>query len=246
MSTMTVEEDDWRKRWEELEARDEPLLPELMDHVCPGPWGPMVEHRLIREFFLQPGKCGLVNYRFLAKQKAAEEFLREKKWMNYLLVIEKPYRIYALLDCREEGMHGAEWWKAVAWAWGNSENMHQNRRRWRDIWAVNEPERAAVMEEEEHAALAALPDPITIWRGTRHIKSVGAMSWTVDRSRATWFARRFWSEQSRTKPLLVRGRVAKADVLAYFSGRNESEIVSTRVKVEEVITLSASNGSSAS
>jgi hypothetical protein len=172
MSTMTREEADesqseWQKRWEELESRDEPLLPELMNHVCPGPWGPMVEHCLIREFFLQPGKCGLVNHRFLAKQKAAEEFLREKKWMDYLLVIEKPYRIDALLDCREEGMHGVEWWKAVAWAWTNSENIHQNQRQWRwAIWAADEPERVTVMEEEDRAILDKMPNQITVWRGT--------------------------------------------------------------------------------
>jgi len=150
-----------------------------------------------------------------------------------------------LFDCQLEGMHGAEYWQAVAWTWANSENIHQNRRRWRwAIWLADEPERTAVMEEEEHAALVALPDQIVVWRGTRHVKSARGMSWTVDRGKATWFARRF--EIRRTKPLLVRGRVTKADVLAYFSGRNESEIVSTRVKVEEVITLSASNGSSAS
>jgi len=47
----------------------------------------MVEHPLIREFHLRPGKCGLVNHTFLEKQKLAEKFLEEKAWFNYLFLI---------------------------------------------------------------------------------------------------------------------------------------------------------------
>jgi hypothetical protein len=236
--TATAPSDEWRKRWEELEARDEALLPELMEHVCPGPWGPMVEHRLIRDFFYQPGKAGLINDRFLYKQAEAKKFLAEKMWWNYIFLVEKPYRSEALLDCHAAGMRGAEYWKHVGWAWTNNENIHQELRRWkRDIWLRDEPERAAVMSEEDRAALDKMPNQIIVWRGTRYKKSVRGMSWTLDQSKAIWFARRF--EARRPKPLLVRGCVAKADVLAYFSDRSESEIVSTRVKIEDVITLPA-------
>jgi hypothetical protein len=72
-------------------------------------------------------------------------------------------------------------------------------------------------------------------RGCRHKKSVRGMSWSLSRNTASGFARRF-GHKPRTKPLLARGQVAKADVLAYFA-TSESEIVSMQVKIEDVITL---------
>jgi hypothetical protein len=57
------------------------------------------------------------------------------------------------------------------------------------------------------------------------------LSWTTDKEKAEWFARRF---AIATQPLLVRGTVAKKDVMAVFLGREESEVVSENVKIEKV------------
>jgi hypothetical protein len=228
--------DEQIKLREELEARDEELLPELREHVCSTSFGLMVHHPLIVHPFYQPGKAGWINYAFRYSQSEAKRLLKEKAWFAYLFLHAKPYRAGLLINCHREGMRGAEYWEIVGWAWTNSENIHENRRLWRSIWSADEPEREAVMEEKDRIALDALPDPVTVWRGTRYKKSVRGMSGSIDRNTATGFAHRF-GHRPRTAPLLARGQVAKADVLAYFATRSESEIVSARVEIEDVITL---------
>lgn len=51
------------------------------------------------------------------------------------------------------------------------------------------------------------------------------LSWTIDQSKAEWFARRFAMLTHLGQPRLMEGIVKKKDVLAYFNGRKEKEIV---------------------
>jgi hypothetical protein len=74
---------------------------------------------------------------------------------------------------------------------------------------------------------------IQVWRGTAYERSIRGISWTTDRGRAEWFARRL----GRRIPLVAVGTVARKDVMAVFLGREESEIISLRVKIEKVTPL---------
>jgi hypothetical protein len=85
------------------------------------------------------------------------------------------------------------------------------------------------MGPEELAILQSLPDTVKVWRGIRHRKSFNGLSWTLDRDKAVWFANRL--RNGRQKSLLIEGEVNKKDVLAYFAGRDESEIVSMDVRI---------------
>ena len=84
-----------------------------------------------------------------------------------------------------------------------------------------------VMELGEFEVFASLPDAISIFRGTagQTSKSVRYdMSWTRDRNVAVKFAR--WHKVDQSEPGQVwAGQVKRSDVLAYFSDRNEDEIV---------------------
>jgi hypothetical protein len=68
-------------------------------------------------------------------------------------------------------------------------------------------------------------------------RSIRGLSWTLDRDKAIWFAKRF-SMLPRLTPRLVEGFVHKRHVLAYFGGRKEKEIVSMHVDVRGVTVLS--------
>jgi hypothetical protein len=59
------------------------------------------------------------------------------------------------------------------------------------------------------------------------------MSWSTDKTKAEWFAYRFSSMDGRT-PFLVEGQVQKTDILAYFTGRGESEVVALPEAVEDI------------
>jgi hypothetical protein len=86
------------------------------------------------------------------------------------------------------------------------------------------------MNDAERAALAAMPDTIEIWRGCGHPAGVHGMSWTVNREKAIWFSHyaggpRRTGMNDKHSPLVVHGFCPKAEVLAYFEARKESEIV---------------------
>src|SRR5258705_147764 len=81
------------------------------------------------------------------------------------------------------------------------------------------------MTEQERSFLAGLPEEITIYRGFNGGHGEG-MSWTLDRDKAIWFAKRFRSAPALATALAIRG-----DVHAFFSGRNEFEIVIDKVEL---------------
>jgi hypothetical protein len=88
--------------------------------------------------------------------------------------------------------------------------------------------------------LALLPDEITVWRGGYDItprKLANGMSWTLDRDRAIWFARRWLQGPDLAKkPLCIEGRVNKTDILAQIGGQ-EHEIIIRSGRVRNIIEI---------
>jgi hypothetical protein len=92
---------------------------------------------------------------------------------------------------------------------------------------LREPEfRAHLMTPAEQAALAALPDEVEIFRGC-YAHNKWGLSWSLDRSTAERFPllHRYRHEG---QPLLVRARIAKADILAVKLCRDEAEVIAAR------------------
>jgi hypothetical protein len=88
-----------------------------------------------------------------------------------------------------------------------------------------------LMTTEEQATLAALPDPIPIFRGFLGDDGGLGLSWTTSRDIAFFFATRFSLLHKDKTPYIIEGTIAKTDVLAYFEARCESEIVCDPSKV---------------
>lgn len=83
---------------------------------------------------------------------------------------------------------------------------------------------ASLMEPDEYAFYQNLPDTLEIYRGVRKdSKKVEGMSWSTNKETAEWFADRF--SMKRAGGDVYRAIIDKRDILAYFSGRNEDEIV---------------------
>jgi hypothetical protein len=79
------------------------------------------------------------------------------------------------------------------------------------------------MEPENKERLASLPERVTIYRGQLAARRAG-ISWTTDREVAEWFARR-WAMMLGGEPELISGHVERSNVIAAFTGRNESEVL---------------------
>lgn len=87
-------------------------------------------------------------------------------------------------------------------------------------------EREYLMTPEEHAALAKLPDPATLYRGITFypedpLRHAVGLSWTDDLDIAAYFAHPSgWRDG-----LILTALVPKNRMLAYFKGRGENEVV---------------------
>lgn len=212
--------------WERFAAAAaEPLLPELEPYVIEdGPLGPMLKHPLVFELALN--MPGMVNERYRHKNAAAEKAAAEDDWSTYVFLHERPYRFNALEFADVFGTcPPQEFWQLVADVWTDSENVWQNAEAWRDLLErAGADERRWMMDEEEADALAVMPDEITVWRGCIAGQNEDGFSWTIDREKAEWFAKRFASAQ-RGEGRVIEGRVKRVDVIAHFTGRGESEIV---------------------
>ena len=77
-----------------------------------------------------------------------------------------------------------------------------------------------VLGKRDRGFLDSLPDPIPVYRGTTMENPYGDYSWSTDRAKAEWFARRCYE----ATPALATGMVRKADILFAYAGRGESEI----------------------
>ena len=90
----------------------------------------------------------------------------------------------------------------------------------------------SLMDEEERAAHQALEDTVTVYRGVTpyNAKNIRALSWTLDRKTADWFAHRFGEEGT-----VYEAQIRKEHILALFTGRNESEVIVDPRHLDQII-----------
>jgi hypothetical protein len=86
-----------------------------------------------------------------------------------------------------------------------------------------------MMSDEELTVYNSFPETITIYRGIGQNGKVRALSWSTDVNIAEWFSRR-WSEDG----IVMAAEIDKKDILAYFSGRGESEVVVDFKKLKNI------------
>lgn len=205
----------------------EPLNEELVPFLAQGRLGNGIFHPLIHDPFYHEAMNKRINAMFMHKTEAVAKAIEEGRWSSMLFLHERPYR----LDALEEILYTHEIddpeivWPLVGNVWTDSENINQNLEQWREVWDSPIPRRfELVMDEDERAALAALPETFEIYRGMGDEAAIEGMSWTTNKAKAEWFAHRFSGLDSHA-PHLATGTVSKVNVLAHFLGRGEAEIV---------------------
>ncbi len=100
------------------------------------------------------------------------------------------------------------------------------------IKIFREADKAVLMDEDEYRDYEALPEKFTVYRGIRKRGSLQALSWTLDKSKAEWFANR-WDKNGR----VYSARINKKDTFAYFSSRSESEIVLDYTMLKDITLI---------
>lgn len=222
--------------WLEEAARraDEPLDPELERYLIEGDDGlsfTMLKHPLVFEIPFVPMLAYRANDFLKYKQKAVRKAMREHNWSQVIWLHERAFRWQALRGIRRKVGH-RQYWELLGMVWVDSENIWQNLDIVPGMLTAQRPGRRYIMSPEEQAALAAMPAVLTVYRGYTDPRGTRlGWSWTLDRDKAAWFAKRLAS--SDEEPVVVTGTVSRDKVIAYFTGRGESEIVTDPKEVHE-------------
>ena len=90
----------------------------------------------------------------------------------------------------------------------------------------------ALMNCEEYDTYLCLPDSFVVYRGVAIGRNPEGMSWTRELDGAEWFSKRFGEDG-----YIIKGIAYKKDVLAYFSRRNESEVLISASDVHDKIII---------
>jgi hypothetical protein len=185
-------------------------------------FGMSIKHPLVFSIPHFPPLNGHLNRVLAQKRKMLDEATEAEDWHTYVFLHERPYRAEAFADIADQ-MDDAAYWDLLAIVWMESENIPQMQDVWDTLLADDRPGRENMMDDEERAALAALPDVVTVYQGHTTARDDG-WSWTTDRTMAAWFARRF-AELEDSEPVVTTGHVRREDITAYLLGRHEHEVL---------------------
>lgn len=202
------------------EPLSERLKPYLRTHPV---LGAILQHPLVYSVPYHPMMAGFLNAQVAQKEKAVSEAVSTGDWPRAIVLHERPWRAHAI-SLFASAMDNASYWKLVAWAYTDSENVNENFTLWGDLLNAERPARNLMMTSAERRVLARLPEQITVFRGDIRQEPTD-YSWTIDRDVAVWFAKRTARMERASIGLLVEGVVEKRNVIAYKASRNEAELI---------------------
>ncbi|HAP38288.1 MAG TPA: hypothetical protein DCQ94_00890 [Nitrospira sp.] len=207
----------------ELNTND-PLSERLQPYLSTHPvLGAVLRHPLVYSVPYHPMMAGLLNAQLAQKELRLSEAVSCGDWSLTILLHERPWRAQAIAQYAS-AMDDASYWRVVAWAYTDSENVNENFELWGEILNADRPARDLMMTSAEREVLAGLPEQIKVFRGD--VRKVATdYSWTIERDVAVWFAKRTARLEKRSRSLVLEGLVAKQHVIAYKASRNESELI---------------------
>jgi hypothetical protein len=201
----------------------EDLHPELQARMFNNGSFDIIQHPLVFSVPHSPISNKQLNKRFALKKEEIVEAQKAGDWRRYVFMHERPFRFNALQAVQDKFINGEDYWRVVGNVWTDSENIYQHFAAWKRLWGSDLAGRQAMMDEDELEELAAMPEILTVYRGFELKSAQRGLSWTTNRDKAVWFAKRL--REPRQKSLVAQATVQKKDVLAYFNGRNENEVV---------------------
>jgi len=198
--------------------------------------GAVLQHPLVYEVPFHPVLAAWTNARLEHKRTALKDAIDAHEWRSAVFLHERPWRAHAIAEFAD-AMTDTDYWRLVAHAYTDSENIGENYALWESLLSADRPGREAMMDRREFAIYSGLPDELTLFRGDV-AETPSDFSWTLDADVAHWFARRTARLQQSSTPRVITGRASRADVIAYKDNRGEKEILLHPKHV--IITNSAS------
>ena len=146
-----------------------------------------------------------------------------KNAYHIYMMLNKPYAL-SFLSLAEPHLSKKDFSEILADAWIRSENpnMDKNFVKKSLVDMFKKADQSILMDGEEKDVFDSFDDTVTIYRGVTsyNAKNIKALSWTTDYQTAEWFAHRFGEEGT-----VYEAQISKEHILAFFNGRNESEVI---------------------
>lgn len=159
----------------------------------------------------------------LWRTAVAKQIENEKDAYHVYMLLNKTYAM-TFLKFAKHAMSKRDFSKTLATAWICSENPNNdpNLSLSELLSLFRLADHNHLMSAEECQKYFSLDDEITVYRGvtSHNSKNVRALSWTLNKNVAEWFATRFGESG-----VVYQAIIDKPNVLAYFDGRNESEVI---------------------
>ena len=177
----------------------------------------MLRHPLVYQvpFFSN----GSANAYYEQKSKAVEKAIADKNYKQFVWLFERPYRLEAFIKIADK-LSDTDYWKLLSDIWIDTENQYTYLKEWKKLLASKRSNRHYMMDEEEDNILRSLPELVTIYRGCQKGINENGLSWSLDKSKAEFFANRFGK-----KGIILERTVSKNDIVAVLTGRGESEVI---------------------
>ena len=196
------------------------LHPHLRPCLGMTEYGWVLDHPLMRLMSFGPEMVEKANSDYVVLRKRLDESVAAKDWDTFMFLHARPHRPATLASMAPQ-LSDHDYWRLLGAVYIDAEGVGADKRLWRRLLTAKRPGRECMMTPEERQTLASMPDPITVYRGYGNAASAMGWSWTTDRAKAEWFARRSGSK----RPGVTTGEIDKVNVVAYLTQRKESEIV---------------------
>ena len=211
------------KQVEELMAKiiaeqSESLHPDLVPYLEQSSEGwMMLRHPLVYQvpFFSN----GSANAYYEQKKNAVEKAIEDKNYKQFVWLFERPYRVEAFIKIADK-LSDTDYWKLLSDIWVDTENQHAYIKEWKKLLGSKRSNRHYMMVEEEDNILRSLADEVSIYRGCQKGLNEDGLSWTLDKSKAKFFANRFGK-----KGIILERKIPKSDIVAVLLSRGESEVI---------------------
>lgn len=140
---------------------------------------------------------------------------------QFFMIINKPYSgIFFKLT--KDFMNEEDYTMMLRTLWTLMEYPNADKNVSKDEWISywKKVNLELIYDEEDKKVIDGLPDEFYVYRGLMPRAKKNALSWTIDKDKAIWFAKRFEPHGK-----VYRAKAKKKDILVYLSDRMESEIV---------------------
>jgi hypothetical protein len=201
-----------------IAEQNETLHPDLIPYLEQSSEGwMMLRHPLVYQvpFFSN----GSANAYYEQKKIAVEKATADKNYKQFVWLFERPYRVEAFIKIADK-LSDTDYWRLLSDVWIDTENQYAYLNEWKKLLASKRPNRHYMMGEEEDNILRSLSNQVTIYRGCQKGLNEDGLSWTLDKSKAKFFANRFGK-----KGIILERKVPKSDIMAVLLGRGESEVI---------------------